>query len=201
LHLRDRSPLHAHSVCFQQMVDRLNLGVFQVGYRLGRQRRRCGSVRVLRSLNLAECFTLKHKRGKPTTVGFVLAPGAAASNEAQPCSTIRTPQDQTAAAEKVGVAMGELSLFAASYIASDGNVIAKETEHFPSRVRPSRIGIGSGGTATRPSVAGSMDAPLLQHCPPVGIGMDCAGIGMPIRHATAIHFLCHFEALREQEIT
>ena len=54
----------------------------------------------------------------------------------------------------------ELSLFAASHIASDGNVIAKEAEHFPSRVRPSRIGIGSGGTATRPSVAASMDAPL-----------------------------------------
>ena len=54
-----------------------------------------------------------------------------------------------------------LSLFAAPHIASDGNVIAKEAEHFPSRVRPSRIGIGSGGTATRPSVAGSVDAPLL----------------------------------------
>jgi hypothetical protein len=54
----------------------------------------------------------------------------------------------------------ELSLFAASHIASDGNVIAKETEHFPSRVWPSRIGIGSGGTAPRPSVASPMDAPL-----------------------------------------
>ena len=53
------------------------------------------------------------------------------------------------------------SLFAASHIASHGNVIAKETEHFPSSVRPSRIGIGSSGTATRPSVASSMDTPLL----------------------------------------
>jgi len=57
--------------------------------------------------------------------------------------------------------MAALSLFAASHIASDGNVIAKETKHFPGCVRPSRVGIGSGGTATRPSVASSMDAPLL----------------------------------------
>ena len=46
-------------------------------------------------------------------------------------------------------------------IAFDGRVIAKEPQHFPSRVRPSRIGVGTGGTATRPSVASSMDAPLL----------------------------------------
>ena len=52
------------------------------------------------------------------------------------------------------------SPFAAAHIASDGDVIAKEAEHFPSCVRPSRIGIGSRGTAARPSVASSMDAPL-----------------------------------------
>ena len=46
-------------------------------------------------------------------------------------------------------------------IAFDGRVIAKETQHFLSRIRPSRIGVGTGGTATRPSVASSMDAPLL----------------------------------------
>jgi hypothetical protein len=45
--------------------------------------------------------------------------------------------------------------------ASDGRVIAKEPQHFPSRVWPSRIGVGAGGTAARPSVASSMDAPLL----------------------------------------
>jgi hypothetical protein len=76
---------------------------------------------------------------------------------------IRIVRELAAAAEKVGasIAWRELSLFAVTHIASDGNVIAKETEHFPSSVRPSRIGIGSGGTATRPSVASSMDAPLL----------------------------------------
>jgi len=98
--------------------------------------------------------------------GFVLALGQRQALRRSPSQRDPTPQDcgsKTAAAEKVGasIAWRELSLFAASHIASDGNVIAKETEHFPSRVRPSRIGIGSGGTATRPSVASSMDAPLL----------------------------------------
>ena len=71
-------------------------------------------------------------------------------------------------------------------IASDGGVITKETEHFPSCVRPSRIGVGAGGIAARPSVASSVDTPLLEHCPPVGIRMDSAGIGMAIRHSPAI---------------
>jgi hypothetical protein len=91
---------------------------------------------------------------------------AAATAQAQPLQRDPMPQDYgstTGAAEKVGAAIArrEPSLFAASHIASDGSVIAKETEHFPGRVRPSRIGIGSGGTAARPSVASSMDAPLL----------------------------------------
>ena len=55
------------------------------------------------------------------------------------------------------IAWRDFSLFAAS----EGNVIAKETKHFASSVRTSRIGIGSGETAARPSVASSMDAPLL----------------------------------------
>ena len=55
------------------------------------------------------------------------------------------------------IAWRDFSLFAAS----EGDVIAKETKHFASSVRPSRIGIGSGETAARPSVASSMDAPLL----------------------------------------
>jgi hypothetical protein len=55
------------------------------------------------------------------------------------------------------IAWRDFSLFAAS----EGNVIAKETKHFASSVRPSRIGIGSSETAARPSVASSMDAPLL----------------------------------------
>ena len=73
-------------------------------------------------------------------------------------------------------------------IAFDGRVIAKETQHFLGCIRPSRIGIGTGGTAARPSVASSVDAPLLQDCLPVRIGMDRAGIGMAARHLPATHF-------------
>jgi hypothetical protein len=95
---------------------------------------------------------------------------------------------------------GSFSPFAISHAASDGNVIAKETEHFPSRVRPSRIAIGSGGTAARPSVGSSMNAPWLEHRAPVGIGMDRAGIDMAITRPRST-FFCHFEALREREMT
>ena len=56
---------------------------------------------------------------------------------------------------------GDNSLCDASSVASDGSMIAKETEHFPSCVRASRLGIRPGRTATRPSVASSVDAPLL----------------------------------------
>ena len=69
------------------------------------------------------------------------------------------------------------------------SVIAKEPQHFLSRVRPSRIGVGAGGTAARPSVTGSMDAPLLYDCLPVRIGMDRAGVGMATRYLSATYFL------------
>ena len=46
------------------------------------------------------------------------------------------------------------------FIVLDGRVIAKEAQHFLSCVRTSRISVGAGGTAARPSVAGFMDAPL-----------------------------------------
>lgn len=51
-------------------------------------------------------------------------------------------------------------------------MFAKKTEHFSRRVRPSRVGIGSGGTAARPGVAGAMAALLLEHGPSLGIGVD-----------------------------
>ena len=91
--------------------------------------------------------------------GFVLT-----SAESQLLWRELTPQDYGSVAnieiQFSAAPCRELSLGACP-IAFDGNVIAKETVHFPSRVWPSWIGVGSGGTATRPSVAGSMDAPLL----------------------------------------
>jgi hypothetical protein len=53
----------------------------------------------------------------------------------------------------------ELSQIRSVCIAFDGRVIAKEAQHFLSRVRPR--GVGTGGTAVRPSVTSSMDAALL----------------------------------------
>ena len=74
-------------------------------------------------------------------------------------------------------------------VAVDGRMIAEETQHFLSRVWPARIGVGAGGTAARPSMASSMDAPLLQDCLPVRIGMDRAGVVMTAGYLTAANFL------------
>ena len=73
-------------------------------------------------------------------------------------------------------------------IACDGRVITKEPQHFLSCVRPSRIGVGAGWTAARPSVTSSVDTPLLQDCLPVRIRMDSAGVGMATRHLPVTHF-------------
>jgi hypothetical protein len=77
-------------------------------------------------------------------------------------------------------------------IAFDGGVIAKETQHIPSRVWPARIGVGARRTSARPSMAGSMDAPLLQDCLPVRIGMDRAGVCMAAGYLSAANFLLPF---------
>jgi hypothetical protein len=144
----------------------------------------CGPWRPIPHLDLMSAFGAKRKwagpqsslpwskmtQGKNFELCYALrrfavsSCAAGASTKAQRFQHDLTPQDyrsKTAVGSWRLSAWRELSLFAAFHIASDGNVIAKETEHFPSRVRPSRIGIGSGGTATGPSVAGSMDAPLL----------------------------------------
>ncbi len=68
-------------------------------------------------------------------------------------------------------------------------VFEEEAQHLPRGVRPSRIGVGASGTASRPSVAGSMDVPVLKDCPPARVGMDSAGICMSSRCPTAIYFL------------
>ena len=81
-------------------------------------------------------------------------------------------------------------------IAFDGRVIAKEPQHFPGRIRPSGIGVGTGGTSTRPRMASSMDAPLLQDCLPVHIGMDRAGVSMATRYFPAMHSLLQISASR-----
>ena len=68
-------------------------------------------------------------------------------------------------------------------------VFEEEAKHFPRGVRPSRIGVGAGGTASRPSVSGAMDFPVLKHRPPARVGMDGAGKSMSSRRPTAMYFL------------
>jgi hypothetical protein len=66
----------------------------------------------------------------------------------------------------------------------------EETQHFPCRVRPARIGVGAGGTASRPGVAGTVNVPVLGDGTPARIGKDGASIGMPVGHPSAKHLRC-----------
>src|SRR5579872_1908335 len=83
----------------------------------------------------------------------------------------------------------KLRLVASFGVASDRRMIAKEPQHFLSRVGPSRVGVGASRTAARPSVTSSMDAPLLYDCLPPHIAMDRTGVGMAARYLTAMRFL------------
>src|SRR6478735_6786091 len=69
-------------------------------------------------------------------------------------------------------------------------MLEKETQHFPRRIRTSRIGVGAGGTASRPCVASTMNVPAFGDRPPAGVGKDGAGIGMAVGHSAAKHPRC-----------
>src|SRR5271163_2278758 len=64
-------------------------------------------------------------------------------------------------------------------------MLEEETQHFSARVRSLRIGVGTGGTASRPSVAGTVNVPMFGDRPAARVGNDCAGIGTPAGHPTA----------------
>src|SRR5229473_8646814 len=66
-------------------------------------------------------------------------------------------------------------------------VVEKEAQHLTRGVGASRIGVGSRGAATRPRVAGSVDVPLLEDCPPARVDVDGAGVGMSSRYPTMMH--------------
>src|SRR6266851_4733227 len=67
----------------------------------------------------------------------------------------------------------------------------EESEHLPRGVGPPRIGVGAGGTAARPGMAGSVDDPLLEDRPPARIDMDRAAVGVPAGHPTVLHCCLH----------
>ena len=54
-------------------------------------------------------------------------------------------------------------------------MLEEEAQHFPRRVRPSRIGVGAGRTAAQPRVAGTMNVPVFGD-QPAPVGKDGAGI-------------------------
>jgi hypothetical protein len=58
-------------------------------------------------------------------------------------------------------------------------MLEEETQHFSRRVRPSRIGVGPGGTAARPRVARTVNIPVFGDRPPAGVGKDGAGYPNP----------------------
>jgi hypothetical protein len=66
-------------------------------------------------------------------------------------------------------------------------VIEKEPEHLPRGVRPLRICIGPGGTATRPGVARSVNDPLLEDCLPAHVMMQDASVGAATRYPTLLN--------------
>jgi len=57
-----------------------------------------------------------------------------------------------------------------------GRVLEEEAQHLSRGVRALRIGVGANGAASRPSMSGSMDVPVLKDCPPARVGMDSARI-------------------------
>lgn len=62
----------------------------------------------------------------------------------------------------------------------------QETQHLPRRVGPA-LGVGSGGTASRPGVAGTVDIPMLGDRTPSRVIQDRAGISMAVRNLSANH--------------
>jgi hypothetical protein len=57
-----------------------------------------------------------------------------------------------------------------------GRVLEEEAQHLSRGVWALRIGVGANGAASRPSMSGSMDVPVLKDCPPARVSMDSARI-------------------------
>src|ERR1700692_3719113 len=63
----------------------------------------------------------------------------------------------------------------------------EEAQHFPRRVRSLRIGVGAGGTASRPRVTGTMNVPVFGERPSASVSEDGAGIGVTVGYARSKH--------------
>jgi hypothetical protein len=65
-------------------------------------------------------------------------------------------------------------------------VLEEEAEHLLRRVGPSRIGVGAGGTAAGPTMASSVNDPLLEDRPPACV-VKGAAVGMPAGYPSVLH--------------
>src|ERR671918_2077286 len=64
------------------------------------------------------------------------------------------------------------------------SVLEEEPEHLPRGIGPLRIGVGPGGAAARPGVAGAVDDPLLEDHLPARVSVKRAAVGMPAGYPT-----------------
>ena len=55
-------------------------------------------------------------------------------------------------------------------------VFQEEAEHLARRIRPLRVGVGAGGAAPGPGMAGALDHPVLEHRPTGRVGVGRAPV-------------------------
>src|SRR5579862_8561933 len=66
-------------------------------------------------------------------------------------------------------------------------MLQEEAQHLPRGIGPARIGVGTGGAASRPCVTGTVDLPLLEDGAPARVDMQRAGIGVSARNRSTMH--------------
>ena len=66
-------------------------------------------------------------------------------------------------------------------------MLEEEAEHLARGVGPLRVGVGAGGAAPRPGMAGALDHPLLEHRPATRVGVERAAVGPPAGCLPLLH--------------
>src|SRR6266404_8141234 len=66
-------------------------------------------------------------------------------------------------------------------------MLEEEAEHLLRSIGTSRIGVGAGGAAARPTMASSVNDPLLEDRPPGCVSVDGTAVGMPAGYPSVLH--------------
>ena len=66
-------------------------------------------------------------------------------------------------------------------------MLEEEAEHLLRSIGPSRIGVGAGGAAARPTMASSVNDPLLEDRPPACVSVEGLAVGMPAGYPSVLH--------------